>query len=108
MIIEGGGEIVTSITKLFNKILKEESIPWQWEKMTIKTIHKKGSKLEMSNKRGTFLTNIISKLFEKVLDMKTQHTVKVSEYQCGSKKNRSTIDNWIILMTIINLNKKIK
>ena len=73
MIIEVGDEMIKSITTLFNRILREQNIPKQLEKMSIKTIHKKGSKLEMSNKRGIFLTNVLSKLFEKIIDnMKTK------------------------------------
>ena len=107
MIIEGGEEMKKCLTKLFNQILQEQRIPVQWEQMSIKTIHKKGSKLEMSNKRGIFLTNVLSKLFEKIIDHKTQDTIKMSEYQCGGKKERSTADNLFMLMTIINTNRKL-
>ena len=54
--------------------------------MRIKSIHKKGSKLLMDNKRGLFLTNILSKLYEKVLDLLTTEKVKINEHQCGGQK----------------------
>ena len=42
-------------------------IPVEWEKMLIKTINKKGQSLLMSNKRGLFLTNNVSKVYESVI-----------------------------------------
>ena len=42
-------------------------IPEVWEEMLINTIGKKGTKLKMSNKRGLFLTDVISKVYEKVV-----------------------------------------
>lgn len=103
MELEGAEEMIKSLTILFNRTLKEETVPVQWQRMAIKTLYKKGSKLEMSNKRG--ITNILSKLLEKILDMKTNPDNKLSEYQNGGKKNRSIFDNWILLMAIIDLNK---
>ena len=40
----------------------------------------------MDNKRGLFLTNILSKLYEKVLDLLTTEKVKINEHQCGGQK----------------------
>ena len=71
MILEGGEEMVNSITYMFREISVTQQIPNQWKTMRIKSIHKKGSKLLMDNKRGLFLTNILSKLYEKVLYLLT-------------------------------------
>ena len=57
MILEGD-EMVNSITYMFREISVTQQIPNQWKTMRIKSIHKKGSKLLMDNKRGLFLTNI--------------------------------------------------
>ena len=63
--------MVNSITYMFREISVTQQISNQWITMRIKSIHKKGSKLLMDNKRGLFLTNILSKLYEKVLDLLT-------------------------------------
>ena len=70
MILEAGEEMVKSLKIMFNRILKEQSIPRQWTEMTIKSIHKK--EMLMENRRRLFLTSIISKVFERVLDEITQ------------------------------------
>ena len=110
MILEAGEEMVKSLKIMFNRILKEHSIPRQWTEMTIKSIHKKGSKMMMENRRGLFLTSIISKVFERVLDEITQGDVEFNEYQCGGRKGRGTIDNQIMMLAIrdnnMRLNKK--
>ena len=74
----------------------------------IKTISKPGSVLEMNNKRGLFITEVVSKVYEKVL--KNRNEVKlnnyISEFQTGGKKGTSTVDNHIILSEIIRKNRK--
>ncbi len=107
MIIEGGDEMTRSLVPMFNRVMNEQTMPQQWTKMTIKSIHKKGSKMLMDNRRGLFLTNIISKLFERVLDNMTTGEVKISEYQCGGKKGRSTIDNHIMLQSVLDNNRRL-
>ena len=47
---------------------------------------KKGSKLLIDNKSGIFLTNILSKLYEEVLDLLTTGNVKINEHQYGGQK----------------------
>ena len=64
----------------------------------------------MDNKRGIFLTNILSKLYENVLDLLTTETVKINEHQCGGQKGCGTIDNMIMMRSVIynirRLNRK--
>ena len=86
MILEGGDEMVNSITYMFSEISVTQQIPNHWKTMRIKSIHKKGSKLLMDNKRGLFLTNILSKLYEKVLDLLTTEKIKINEHQCGGQQ----------------------
>ena len=92
MILEGGDEMVNSITYyMFREISVTQQIPNQWKTMRIKSIHKKGSKLLMDNKRGLFLTNILNKLYEKVLDKLTTENVTINIHQCGGQKGCGTI-----------------
>ena len=58
----------------------------------------------MDNKRGLFLTNILSKLYEKVLDLMTTEKVKINEHQCGCGTN----DNIIMMRSVIYNNRRFK
>ena len=75
--------------------------------MKIKTIHKKGSKMVMDNKRGLFLTNVLSKVFERVLDKITSDSVRMSEYQCGGQRNRGTMDNMVMMRAVLDNNARL-
>ena len=54
MILEGGDEIVNSITYMFRETSVTQQIPNQWKTMRIKSKHKKRSKLLMDNEIGLF------------------------------------------------------
>ena len=101
MILEGGDEMVNIITYMFREISVTQQIPNQWKTMRIKSIHKKGSTLLMDNKRDIFLTNILSKLYENVLDLLTTEKVKIHKHQCGRRKGCGTIDNMIMMRAVI-------
>ena len=84
---------------MVNEILKEEEIPTEWQKMMIVSINKKGGKELMDNKWGIFLTNIISKFFEKALEELTGE-IKYDKFEHGGCKGRGVIDNWLIMMAV--------
>ena len=105
LIIEGGDEMVKSVVILCNRVMDQMHVPKQWKEMTIKSVHKKGSKMLMDNRRGLFLTNILSKLFERVLDDETTEEIDMSEYQCGGRKGRGTIDNQIMMKAVTDYNQ---
>ena len=107
MIKEGGKEMIKSITHMFNRISREEILPKQWTQMKIKSIHKKGSKVKMENRRGLFLTNVLSKVYERVIDDMTGTTIRINEHQCGGKKGRSTADNIIMMKSVIDNNARL-
>ncbi len=98
-ILDAGEEMSRSLAAMFSIVLEEEVIPDQWETMLIKSTHKKGQKSLMKNKRGLFLTNIISKAFEKTVEIK-MGPVKYDKDQAGGTKGRAPIDNWIALMAL--------
>ena len=77
--------MVNSITYMFKEISVTQQIPYQWKTMRIKLIHKKGSKPLMDNKRGLFLTNMLSKLYEKVLNLLTTEKLQIHKHQCGGQ-----------------------
>ena len=107
MVLEGGKEMEESLKKMFTEILNKEEIPTQWIRMLIISIHKKGLKELLENKRGLFLTNILSKLFEKVME-DLIGVVKYDRAQFGGTKGRGPIDNWFILMAVRDEGKRLK
>jgi hypothetical protein len=72
MIIYGGKEMVKSVTKMANTVMCKYEIPTPWLYMIIKSIHKKGENVDLDNKRGLFLTNVVSKLFEMINIIRSQ------------------------------------
>ncbi|XP_066975447.1 uncharacterized protein [Macrobrachium rosenbergii] len=74
--------------------------------MEILSLHKKGSKLELENKRGIFITSNISKVFEKVRMELTNEIInqKISRFQCGGIEGRSTVDHLLTLNAVTDYN----
>ena len=109
MLIEGGDEMDQSLQHLFNRMETERFTPRQWQEVTIKAIAKPGSILDMDNKRGLFLTEVVSKLYEKVLKNRNGEKINeyLSDYQSGGVQRRSPADNIIILSEILRQNKKL-
>ena len=107
LIIEGGSEMDKSLMKMSNEILKQDETPKLWEQMKLISTHKKGLKELLTNKRGLFLTNILSKFFEKVVEDQIG-PVKFDEHQFGGTKHRGTVDPWFILMSLIDEGKRLK
>ena len=57
---------MNSIHIMFQEIDQNNREPEAWENMKIKSIYKgKNSRKEMNNRKGLFITSVISKLFEK-------------------------------------------
>ena len=106
MMMDGGTEMVESLTKMADAIQQREEIPNPWNHMTIKSTHKKGELAELPNKRGLFLTNVVSKVFERVIDKSNE--VRLDKHQNGGTQNRGTIDNWIIMQAQIDEGKRLK
>ena len=109
MILNGGPEMIKSLLKLFNMMELEKTVPSQWNEVLIKTVPKPGSVLLLDNKRGLFITEIISKIYEKVIKRRNQTKINqhLSCYQTGGVKDRSSTDNIFVLSEIIRRNKKL-
>ena len=103
----GGEDMVSSIGVLFTEIDNQDCSPEQWEDIIVKSIYKgKKSKKEMENRRGIFLTNTISKLFEKVKQDAQRDMIEegISRYQTGGIRDRSKDDNTMTLNAVIDYN----
>ena len=107
LLLHGGEEIVESLVKIFDMIGSQQEIPDVWENMWIKAIFKDARMKQVDKTRGLFMTNIISKVYEKVTQKRNSNEweASTSPFQCGGKKGTSTIDHTLTILEIINRNK---
>ena len=106
MLMDGGDEMIESLRKMADAVQMNCVTPSPWNHMMIKSTHKKGPKEELSNKRGLFLTNIVSKAYEKIMDKNS--SVKFEKSQNGGQKRRGTVDNWMMMMAVVDEGKRLK
>ena len=96
--------IAPLLTRLFNKMFDQFLFPDDWSTAIICPIHKKGSKNNVENYRGTSLLPSFSKIFTSTLHRKLQkwsdENNLIIEEQSGFR--RSTLDNIYILSTLDN------
>ena len=101
--INCGESMLKCITRMFNVIKSTKQIPDTWSKIIVSTFYKKkGSRQELCNHRGIFLTPIISKLFERVLYNRIYNKLNISEFQGGGRKGRGTQENLFIIRALID------
>ena len=96
-----------SLEKVCNEIDRQKMLPNEWEKMEILATHKKGDKKLMPNKRGLFITNNVSKVYERVVKGRNDVNFRkgITEWATGGIKDRSPIDSIIITTSIIEQNQ---
>ena len=107
MLLHAGNDLIESIVAMINAVFVQ-GVPKQWNEMTIKSIYKnKGSRHEMKNRRGIFLTNIMSKVCEKILLKRNERIIdsNTSESQCGGRKNRGVQDHLFTVYRAIEYNQ---
>ena len=95
---------------MINNILKTKTIPEEWNIMSILPIDKAAGYLEMKEKRGLFMTNIVSKCVEKILFKRREDAMKIylSPYQNGGVSERCIQDNLFVTNYVIHKYKKEK
>ena len=108
-ILNGGEKMAECLTKMFNRVLEERTIPSQWKDIIIKTLNKTNVSNRMELKRGIFITNCISKIFERVLKNRNKEKMDeyTSDFQSGGRKNRSAVDNVMLMNAIMCKNRKL-
>ena len=69
--------------------------------------HKKGDKTLMENKRGLFLTNNVSKVYERVIKSRNKENFLngITMWQTGGVNDRSTVDNVMLTLSLIEQNR---
>lgn len=99
----GGEEVMRSMYTLIRSIWESEQIPEDWNTAVICPIHKKNDKTVCSNYRGISLLNVAYKIFSKVLARRLEVYAEreLGEYQCGFRRNRSTLDHILSLRLIL-------
>ena len=99
-----GTGLLQALLDIFNYMKNNIVVPHQWEEVLVTTIYKgKGRKKELCNYRGIFLTSVLSKIFEKLIQSRISTILKeVSKFQAGATSNRSPADQLFLLRGAID------
>ena len=85
------------LTRIYQKSMKESTIPYHWKQANITALPKSGSRLEPSNYRPVSLTSIPCKIMESIIrDQIMNHLVKhnlLNDSQHGFVKSKSCVTN---------------
>jgi len=109
--IHAGSDMIDSTTRMMNLIWKTEQIPHQWRLSNIKVIYKgQGTKEDLANYRGIFLSSVVCKVFEKMVYKKLEPIIdkEMTENQAGARKGRRTTDHVMTIKTKIEYDKYLK
>ena len=98
--------LLSTLTKLFNRILYTGTIPDVWNLAQITSLYKSGDPSNPANYRGLSITSCMGKLFNGLLQNRLDRYLEsnelLSKHQFGFRKNHRTTDNIFILKTLIN------
>lgn len=100
----GGPAMITMLTTLFNKIYRTGKIPDEWKTALIVPVYKKkGSNKEIGNYRPIALTIVCRRLYERLLIRELEPAIRmISDFQGGFRRNRSTLDQILLLQEIMH------
>ena len=110
MLKKGGKDLQESIKVLFTEINQKQEQPEKWEEMMVNSIYKnKGDKKDLENRRGLFITNNVSKIYDEVKMTRNSDKLDkgISKFQCGGTKERQIADHTMTLDAVIGYNKSI-
>ena len=106
----GDGMLISALD-LFNYMKESLCIPARWHKVIITTIFKnKGSRRNLVNYRGIFLTAVLSKVFERLIKGRIDCIliVNVNIMQAGARLLRGPIENLFLLRGVLDYCRYIK
>ncbi len=100
---QGGEEFRRLTLDVLNCIKISHVIPEQWERMNITPLYKgKGSRKHLVNQRGIFLTQVISKIWERLIKARTSNiTENINKLQGGSRHGKGTPDQVFLMRSWI-------
>ena len=100
----GGKRFRDLLLNIINMIKRTHVIPTQWEEMMITTIYKgKGTQKDLVNQRGIFLTQVICKIWERLIKLRTgEATAKINKRQAGSTTGKCPADQLFLLRSCIS------
>ena len=79
------------LTQVFEKIMKNEKVPEEWESsFTIPIFKGKGDALQCEKYRGVRLLEHGMKIWEKILEERLRRLIRIDKCQFGFMKNKST------------------
>ena len=107
VIAKAGDGVMAPLLQVLNLIKSSCKIPETWRQVLITMIYKnKGSHMDLEKYRGIFLTVIVSKIFERMLQARMEKGLaKVSYLQAGSRHGKSAADNLFLLRSAVDHSK---
>ena len=104
VLTKAGEGVRRPLLQVFNIIKSERIIPEEWRKVLITMIYKnKGSRRDLEKYRGIFLTVLVSKVFERMLQARMKDQLeKVSLFQAGSRCGKGAADNLFLLRSSVD------
>ena len=98
--------IAESLTELYNMCIRTSAFPDEWKSAEVIPIYKgKGSTQDPTCYRPISLLNSVSKVFESLVNSQIYRFVEsnsiLSDKQFGFRKNRSTVDQLVDLVTTL-------
>ncbi len=108
MIKAGGEKLTKEIHRVCNQIWNSEVMPEEWTRSVIVTIPKKGDLQECTNYRTIALASHTGKIMMNILLERFQAQIDchLSEAQAGFRKDRSTVQQILILRLIAEKAKR--
>jgi len=107
----GGGRLARELTKLYNEILKEKTIPAARKQSDIIILHKKEGRHKIGNYRPITITSTIAKVFSKVRiasRLKNVLDFQQPKEQAGFRRGFSRIDHLHVVNQLTEKSAKYK
>ena len=99
----GGDVVCEALHRLITKVWDSERLPDQWKEALIVPVFKKGDRKACTNYRGISLICTAYKVLSDILRQRLTPLAEeiLGDYQCGFRRNRSTIDQIFTLRQIL-------
>ena len=98
-------ERLKRLKRLFNKVLREGTVPEVWRTGRVVLVHKLGPRFDLSNYRPLTVICTLSTLFSRLLTARITKEAEegglLGEVQQGFRKGRCGADNSFVLHTIL-------